>query len=1012
MKQFHSFRLDPINQCLWRGDQRVPITPKAFDVLRYLVEHPGRLVTQEEILEAVWPETYVNQEVVKKYILGIRKVLGDSHDKPIFIETLHRRGYQFIAQVEDYSAASPALPLDAQNRMVGRGPALKSLDRALERACRGQRQLVFVTGEAGIGKTTLVDVFQQQAARHSSLRIARGQCVESFGSREAYYPMLEALGQLTRGVDRGTIVQTLVQRAPTWLIQFPALVKTEQREALQREILGATRERMVREICEALEVLTAEQPLVLVIEDLHWFDLSTLDLISALARRRTPAKLLVVCTFRPSNVARSQSPLKALKQDLQVHQFCEEIALERLEESAIAQFLASQFERGNVPSDLANLIHRHSGGNALFMVTIVEDMVKKGLIAQDNGGWRLTTPTEEIDPGVPETLQRMLEVQLDQLSEQEQRILKSASVAGDRFSVWAITTTLGIESEQIEDLCEGLAERQQFIKSTGIEELADGVVSAHYEFRHSLYRQAIYQRLSDVSRSRLHRGLGGRLTSLCTSREREQELASELAMHFERGRDYEQAIRYLRLSGENAARRFAYRDAIQLWRQALKLVPKVSASVGAELEIQILECIGDAHYALGAMTDSAKAYTAGAARAAQVGLKATQVDALICLMRPFGLMDPDQGIAAIDVAEQVSSGLNDPLLLARTQMLAAATRLLYDSWRKEDAHLCLSAHQMIRDLRDSNTPPYHQMMYAYVQVQQGSYHEALKIFESFIPKMDEPATYLFAVTGRTVPLLYLGKFGEVLRIVRAGKEMAERNGNAAWLFNFREVWLRTLCFDFAGARQLCEFIMRANAETPSGQPEAIARVAAAYTELDQRNYGQAIEYFRQVCDAQITPKFFQHWFWRMMAHLGLSNVWMECGDVAKARTEADIFLEFSLSTPNPYLLALAWEIKSRIAIAEQESNLAQEYIGRALAILEEFEIPVAGWQVHATARSINLRVNDNKTAETHRERAEAYILAIANSFPPDEPLRQSFLAAAPVRRILSTRQIRNTSLRA
>src|SRR5215813_13220466 len=129
MKRFHSFRLDPRNQCLWRGDQRVPITPKAFDVLRYLVENPGRLVTQEEILEALWPETYVNQEVVKKYILEIRKVLGDRHDQPIFIETFPKRGYQFVAQVvEERTAAPEATSLDAKNKMVGRGAALAGLD--------------------------------------------------------------------------------------------------------------------------------------------------------------------------------------------------------------------------------------------------------------------------------------------------------------------------------------------------------------------------------------------------------------------------------------------------------------------------------------------------------------------------------------------------------------------------------------------------------------------------------------------------------------------------------------------------------------------------------------------------------------------------------------------------------------------------------------------------------------------------------------------------------------------
>ena len=1004
MKRFHSFRLDPLNQCLWRGEQRVPITPKAFDVLRYLVEHAGQLVTQEEILEALWPKVCVNQEVVKKYILGIRKVLGDRHDEPIFIATFPRRGYQFIDQViEESNVAPSALPRDAENKLFGRAAALERLDRTLDRALSGQRQVVFVTGEAGIGKTTLADVFHQRAARHPGIRIARGQCVEGFGGKEAYYPMLEALGQLTRDADGSRIVRTLVTRAPTWLIQFPSLVKAEQRQALQREILGATRERMVREICEALEALTADHSLVLIFEDLHWVDPSTLDVISALARRRGPARLLLLCTYRPADVALSQNPVKGLKEDLHVHHLCDEIALERLEESAITQYLATKFVGGGLPSELARLIYRHSGGNALFMVTMVEDMVKRGLIAQDKGGWRLAVPLKDVHPGVPETLQRMLEAQFDQLSALEQRVLRSASVAGERFSAWAIAATLDAAPDQAEDLCERLAERQQFIRSTGAEELSNGVVSAHYEFRHSLYRQVIYQRLSDVNRSKLHTGLGERLRSLCTSRKREQELASELAQHFECGRKFEQAIHYLVLAAENAAARFAYRDAIQVLQQALKLVPRVASSAAAELEIQILELIGDAHYALGAMADSANAYLAGAARAAQAGLGAAQVTALTCLVRPFGLIDPDRGISAIDQAEQVSGSLDDALLLARTQMLAAAVRLLYDTWREEDADLCASAQRTIRNLGDRDLPPFHQMMYAYVRMLQGSSREALDIFESFIPKIDESTSlmaYHFALGGKTAALLHLGQFGQALRIVRAAEEMAEKNGNDPWLFRFREAWLRTLAFDFEGARQLCDFIVRPKAEYQTGQPEAIARIAAGYAELDRGNYDQAIKNFRQVGDDQITPKFFQHWFWRLTARLGLSHAWLESGDLANARSEAAVCLESALSTANPYLRALAWEMRSRVAIAERDWNGARDYVGQALAILEEFEVPVAAWRVQATAWDLCLHADDDKAAETHRARAEANILNIANSFASDEPLRQSFLAAAPIRRIL------------
>src|SRR3979411_2543063 len=107
MKSFKAFRLDTMNHLLWRDGDRVPLPPKAFDVLAYLVEHAGRVVTQDEILEALWAETYVNPELLRKYILEIRKALGDRPDKPEFIETLPKRGYRLVASVTDESVAEP-----------------------------------------------------------------------------------------------------------------------------------------------------------------------------------------------------------------------------------------------------------------------------------------------------------------------------------------------------------------------------------------------------------------------------------------------------------------------------------------------------------------------------------------------------------------------------------------------------------------------------------------------------------------------------------------------------------------------------------------------------------------------------------------------------------------------------------------------------------------------------------------------------------------------------------------
>src|SRR5262245_10048537 len=156
MTSFFEFRLDVVNQCLWRAESRVSLMPKPFAVLRYLVDHPGRLVTHDQLLAAVWPDTYVQPEVLRRYILEIRRALGDRAEAPRFVRTFPKRGYEFIAPVVDEvpAAAVEANPAGAK-RLVGRAAALADIDRCLKAALGGQRQVVFVVGEPGIGKSSL-----------------------------------------------------------------------------------------------------------------------------------------------------------------------------------------------------------------------------------------------------------------------------------------------------------------------------------------------------------------------------------------------------------------------------------------------------------------------------------------------------------------------------------------------------------------------------------------------------------------------------------------------------------------------------------------------------------------------------------------------------------------------------------------------------------------------------------------------------------------------------------------
>src|SRR5882757_9570926 len=1007
MKQFHSFRLDIVNHCLWRGEDRVVLTPKAFDVLRYLVEHADRLVTQDEILGALWPETYVNPEVIKKYVLGIRKALGDPRDNPEFIETFPRRGYQFIAPVSEVISGAPTgCGISTTRKMVGREGAMAELDDYLSQALSSQRQVVFITGEAGIGKTTLVDAFHQAIANRPNVRIIRGQCVEGFGGKEAYYPVLEALGQWIRDAGGGSVVHTLARQAPTWLIQFPSLIKAEQREALQKEILGATRERMVREICEALESLTAQDPLVLVLEDLHWVDASTLDFVSALARRRGPAKLLLLGTYRPADVIISQSPLKALKQDLVLHDLGHEISLERLEESDVSEYLAIRFGGGDFPSGFANLIYRRSGGSPLFMVTILQDMVKKRLIAQVDGRWMLGVALADVEPSVPETLDQLIEMQFHQLSSLEQCILRSASVAGERFSVWAISTTAEFESGSIDEACEGLADRLQFIKAAGIHKLANGQISAHYDFRHSLYREVLYRRLSEITRSKLHLLLAQRLKAFCDPCE--QELATELALHFEGGRDHEQAVNYLLVAADNAVGRFAYRDCIEILQHAYDLALKLTLTVRAEIEVRILVSIGHAHFALGALVESAQTYAAAAARAQQAGLKAAQMHALTSAMYPLGFIGPEEGVAALEEAVKISMSVNDPPRLALTQMLATGFRLVFDSWSQTHAELCTSAYETLLGLYPAELDPYQRVVYAHILMLKGKYAEALDLCESSeseasasgVGQVVNFLAHFGALSAKIIILLRTGHLGKVLQITKAGRTSPDENLSLYWLLTLREAWLRTLAFDFEGARQICQATCNVRGEFPDGQYYAIDQLAAGNMALHEGKYSEALEHFRHVQDLDVHTKFFMHWDWRMMAQLGFSNAWLLSGNIMNARTTADGFLKSALATSDPYLQALAWDLKARVAMAQSDLPDARESIQQALAIVDKFEILVAAWQGYATAWQFYQHVKEHKTAETNRERAETCILKIANSFAPDEPLRTTFLTAAPVRRIL------------
>ena len=268
--------------------------------------------------------------------------------------------------------------------------------------------------------------------------------------------------------------------------------------------------------------------------------------------------------------------------------------------------------------------------------------------------------------------------------------------------------------------------------------------------------------------------------------------------------------------------------------------------------------------------------------------------------------------------------------------------------------------------------------------------------------------HFFGLGGKTLVLLRMGRLGEVLEIVRGAKEMAKKNGNDPWLFNFREAWLRILALDFEGSARVCDAILRSKTLYPVGQPQTISKIAKGYsaiaggfTELDRGQYQEAIELFNEVRDPYTTPKFFLHWAWRMTAQLGTSEAWLQSRSIERASYEADDFQNCALQTPDPHLQALAWEMQTRIAIAREDWSRSENCIHQAVGLIRRFVIPVAGWQVHATAWRLYRSKQEYTDAESQCESARVCIFRIADSFTKGEPLRETFLSAPPIARILN-----------
>ena len=662
--RFDRFELDEANACLLRDGQAVSLAPTPFAVLCALVRQPGTLLTKNALLDQVWGHQFVSESVLKTVISDLRTTLKDDARQPRFIETVSRRGYRFVAPtaaaMSPTRGSTPRTGSLTVSSFIGRAEALSRLRTHWDLACTGKRMVVWVAGEPGIGKTTLIEHF---IGSLGDVACVRGQCVEQYGTGEPYLPVLDALAELCR-LDKA-VAPLLRDMAPTWLLQLPWLSTAEERDALRRELAGVSPDRMLREMGELLDRYTEARPLLLVTEDLHWSDRATLQLIDFVARRRGSARLMWLASFRLAEVIALDHPLNPLRHELRLHRLCEEIVLDPFSESEVADYVARRSPSIAHDEAFVRTLHERTDGLPLFVASVMTDVVAPGA----QGGQDTAVAARLAKMAVPENLAAIIDHYIAKLAADQRVVLEAAAACGVHFRVSTVSAALGRDAAWIAQTCEDLLREQRWLVAERAEEESDEADLAYW-FRHALFQQVLYERTAPSVRAKLHRKVGAAL-----ERERAAGVpipSTELAVHFERGREPVAALRHYAEAAEAALARLSPAECMRLTEHGLTLLNHAPASVERNaLEIALATLGGiSTSQVLGVTSEAKSAFQ----RAYSLVQAATPLPMLRRLMHGFGFAlclraDYAEALAVAKRAETLSSEMNDPALVVAASIV-------------------------------------------------------------------------------------------------------------------------------------------------------------------------------------------------------------------------------------------------------------------------------------------------------------------------------------------------------
>ena len=766
--------------------------------------------------------------------------------------------------------------------------------------------------------------------------------------------------------------------------------------------MGATKERMLREMSDTLGALASRSPVVLLLEDLHWADPSSVDLLRYLGQRLSGRRLLIIGALRPEDLEHGNRPLMNYRREMRAHKLCEEISLDALDAECLTQYLDERFPQNDFSFELANLLERKTEGHPLFATSLVDLLVERDDIALVKKRWTLTRPASEMDLEAPQSVRSMIRKKLEVLDESELTTLRYASVEGSEFLSIVVAELMGIDDLALEERLDHISRVHHLVQICGEEELPNGALAIRYRFSHVLFQNCLYSDLATKRRIALHRQAGNIHLNLYGDQAARN--AAQLAMHFERGRDFSLAIEYLIRAGDNATRLFANEEALQHFSDALRLVEKLPHEEQTGSYISLYHKRGTVNQVLSRFDDAVDDFTQMLELARAHGLLEKEHSALNAMGTTlFWAHRMEEMCARIDEVKPIAAVSENTALRLETMVITALRHQCYG----ELAETKPLYGEVIHIARKINHRP--ALLSAltwrgFVYFFQSEYQQAEEVLveaRTLATELRDGFRLLNCLFCLGLVIGNQGRVSEAIGIFNEAIDLARRNGDHAvraklpnclgWIYRELQDFHRARSYDRSGVEVAREDKIR------EAEAHSLINLGNYYALSGEEQ--KSLAAFREA-ETVFGGDDWLRWRFNIRHQAGQAEYWLTQGDLVRADEYARQLLDTATRHEVHKYIAVAHKLLGQVASVRGDLSDAELQFGLAIDELTKYPAPLVIWKTYASLGRVQLRKHAVEEAQDTFAKASEVVNEIAATVDDDE-LRSTFLNSVAVREVFN-----------